>query len=83
MTRNNARTGISAFAAGIAAAVGLAMLTGSPAPAMADGLPGMRGHDHTGITVPDMNQAVSFFTDVLGCQKACLSVRSPTTRERS
>ena len=39
------------------------------APASADGLPGMRGHDHTGITVPDINQAVSFFTDVLGCQK--------------
>ena len=38
--------------------------------ASADGLPGMRGHDHTGITVPDMNQAVTFFTDVLGCQKA-------------
>ena len=35
-----------------------------------DGLPGMRGHDHTGITVPDMKQAVDFFVDVLGCQKA-------------
>jgi catechol 2,3-dioxygenase-like lactoylglutathione lyase family enzyme len=39
------------------------------APAAADSLPGMRGHDHTGITVPDMNQAVTFFTDILGCQK--------------
>jgi catechol 2,3-dioxygenase-like lactoylglutathione lyase family enzyme len=38
--------------------------------ATADGLPGMRGHDHTGITVPDMNQAVTFFVDVLGCKKA-------------
>jgi catechol 2,3-dioxygenase-like lactoylglutathione lyase family enzyme len=38
--------------------------------AHADGLPGMRGHDHTGITVPDMKQAVDFFVDVLGCQKA-------------
>ena len=38
--------------------------------AMADGLPGMRGHDHTGITVPDMKQAVEFFVDVLGCKKA-------------
>ncbi len=36
----------------------------------ADGLPGMRGHDHTGITVPDMMQAVDFFVDVLGCKKA-------------
>jgi catechol 2,3-dioxygenase-like lactoylglutathione lyase family enzyme len=38
-------------------------------PATAQGLPGMRGHDHTGITVPDMAQAITFFTDVLGCQK--------------
>ena len=30
----------------------------------------MRGHDHTGITVPDMKQAVTFFEDVLGCKKA-------------
>lgn len=36
----------------------------------AAGLPGMRGHDHTGITVPDMKQAETFFVDVLGCQKA-------------
>ena len=34
------------------------------------GLPDMRGHDHTGVTVPDMDQAVTFFTDILGCQKA-------------
>ena len=34
------------------------------------GMPGMRGHDHTGITVPDMDQAVTFFTHILGCQKA-------------
>ncbi len=38
--------------------------------AHADGLPGLRGHDHTGITVPDMNQALTFFVDVLGCKKA-------------
>ncbi len=38
--------------------------------AHAQGIPGMRGHDHTGITVPDMKQAVSFFTDVVGCEKA-------------
>ena len=37
--------------------------------AMADGLPGMRGHDHTGVTAPDMDQAVTFFADVLGCKK--------------
>lgn len=32
--------------------------------------PGMRGLDHVGVTVPDMEQAVTFFTDVLGCAKA-------------
>ena len=38
--------------------------------ASADSIPGMRGHDHTGVTVPDMAQAVDFFTTVIGCQKA-------------
>jgi catechol 2,3-dioxygenase-like lactoylglutathione lyase family enzyme len=50
--------------------LGLAMTLAAAAPASAEGLPGMRGHDHTGITVPDMKQAVTFFVDVLGCQKA-------------
>ncbi|MFC0480596.1 VOC family protein [Gellertiella hungarica] len=47
-----------------------ALLAGAATAASADSIPGMRGHDHTGITVPDMAQAVSFFTDVVGCQKA-------------
>ncbi|AYG67137.1 MULTISPECIES: VOC family protein [unclassified Rhizobium] len=34
----------------------------------AGGLPGLRGHDHTGLTVPDMKQAVDFFQKVLGCE---------------
>jgi len=34
------------------------------------GIPGMRGHDHTGITVPNMAEAVDFFTNVIGCEKA-------------
>ena len=38
--------------------------------ACAEGIPGMRGHDHTGVTVPDMAQAVDFFTNIVGCQKA-------------
>ena len=38
--------------------------------AAADGIPGMRGHDHTGITVPNMKQAVDFFTNVVGCKAA-------------
>ena len=29
----------------------------------------MRGHDHTGITVPDMKQAADFFVNVLGCKE--------------
>ena len=33
-------------------------------------VPGLRGIDHVGITVPDMDQAVAFFTEVLGCKFA-------------
>jgi catechol 2,3-dioxygenase-like lactoylglutathione lyase family enzyme len=51
------------------AAAMLAMSLGLSA-AQVDGLPGMRGHDHTGITVPDMNAALTFFVDMLGCKKA-------------
>ena len=39
-------------------------------PAMAGSLPGLRGHDHTGVTVPDIKQAIDFFTNILGCQQA-------------
>lgn len=38
--------------------------------AQADALPGMRGHDHTGVTVPNMVEAMDFFTNVIGCGKA-------------
>ena len=38
--------------------------------ARADGLPGLRGHDHTGVTVPNMKEAVDFFGGVLGCKTA-------------
>lgn len=47
-----------------------AILFGSMGAASADSIPGMRGHDHTGVTVPDMKQAVDFFTNVVGCKKA-------------
>lgn len=30
-------------------------------------LPGLRGADHIGVTVPDMAQAHEFFTEILGC----------------
>lgn len=47
----------------------IAVLAGSSL-AQADTIPGMRGHDHTGVTVPDMAEAVDFFTNVIGCKKA-------------
>ncbi|GAA2183590.1 VOC family protein [Brooklawnia cerclae] len=31
-------------------------------------IPGMRGMDHVGFTVPDLEQAHDFFVDVLGCE---------------
>jgi glyoxylase I family protein len=31
-------------------------------------IPGVTGVDHIGITVPDLDQATSFFVDVLGCE---------------
>ena len=31
-------------------------------------LPGLRGVDHVGITVPDIEQATAFFVNVLGCE---------------
>lgn len=32
------------------------------------GLPGLRGTDHIGFTVPDLEQAVEFFVEVIGCE---------------
>jgi catechol 2,3-dioxygenase-like lactoylglutathione lyase family enzyme len=32
------------------------------------GLPGLRGTDHIGFTVPDLKQAVDFFVNVIGCE---------------
>jgi len=51
-------------------AVVLIALTASPGASLhADQVPGLRGHDHTGVTVPDMAQAVDFFVNVLGCKQ--------------
>lgn len=36
--------------------------------ATAEGVPGLRGGDHIGFTVPDLAQAVNFFVDVIGCE---------------
>ncbi|MGL4439037.1 MAG: VOC family protein [Bosea sp. (in: a-proteobacteria)] len=51
---------------GLALALGLAA-TGSIANAQDMN---MRGIDHVGITVPDLEQATIFFTDIMGCQAA-------------
>ena len=32
------------------------------------GIPGLRGTDHIGFTVPDLEQAAAFFVEVLGCE---------------
>lgn len=32
------------------------------------GLPGLRGTDHIGITVPNLDEAVHFFVEVIGCE---------------
>lgn len=32
------------------------------------GLPGLRGVDHVGFTVPDLDEATRFLVDVLGCE---------------
>ncbi len=33
------------------------------------GLPGLRGTDHVGFTVPDLEEATVFFVNVLGCEQ--------------
>ncbi|WP_335934865.1 VOC family protein [Streptomyces sp. PTD5-9] len=35
---------------------------------MSGGLPGVRGVDHIGFTVPDLDEAKVFLVDVLGCE---------------
>ena len=60
----------SACAFLLLAAAALAASAAAPTAARADGIPGLRGHDHTGITVPDMDQAIDFFVNVVGCKKA-------------
>lgn len=43
------------------------------------GIPGLRGGDHVGITVPDLAQAHEFLVDVLGCP-ACLLAAGDAAR---
>ena len=53
----------------VLAAAAIAMALGVCS-AGAETVPGVRGVNHIGLTVPDMTEAVNFFTDVLGCEKA-------------
>lgn len=36
---------------------------------MTPGLPGLRGTEHIGFTVPDLEQADDFFVNVIGCER--------------
>ncbi len=36
---------------------------------MTPGLPGLRGTEHIGFTVPDLDEAEHFFVDVIGCER--------------
>ena len=40
---------------------------GSNAPGRANGQLGLEGMDHVGITVPDIDEAIAWFEDVMGC----------------
>lgn len=42
--------------------------TASSAPNPSRGIPGLRGTDHIGFTVPDMDQAIDFFVNIVGCE---------------
>lgn len=55
---------------GLAAVTLIAVAGVAPVPATAEPVPGLRGMDHVGLTVPDLDEAVGFFTDVLGCRQA-------------
>ncbi|HEY2556268.1 MAG TPA: VOC family protein [Diaminobutyricibacter sp.] len=35
---------------------------------MPNGIPGLRGTDHIGFTVPDLDEATTFFVDIIGCE---------------
>jgi len=55
------------------AATGLLLGLSAPAVVSAEmpgmkGIPGMRGTQHIGITVPDIDGAVDFLVDVVGCE---------------
>ena len=40
----------------------------SSASSASPGIPGLRGTEHVGFTVPDLEQATAFFVNVIGCE---------------
>lgn len=55
----------------LAAACAALFLSGSSVwAAGSGGIPGVRGIDHIGFTVPDIEQGVTFFREVMGCTEA-------------
>lgn len=40
-----------------------------PLDEVSNGIPGLRGTDHVGVTVPDIEAATQFFVEVVGCKK--------------
>lgn len=53
-----------------AACAALFLSAASVSVAQDKGVPGVRGIDHIGFTVPDIDQGVEFFHEVLGCEEA-------------
>ena len=58
---------VAAATAVLAASAAPPVAPGSGAQGNADGQLGLVGMDHVGITVPDIDEAVSWFEDVMGC----------------
>ena len=56
-----------AAVAALAAAAAPAGGPGASAPGNANGQLGLVGMDHVGITVPDIDEAIAWFEDVMGC----------------
>jgi len=50
-----------------AACAALALSVASVGKAQGQAIPGVRGIDHIGFTVPDIEQGITFFQEVLGC----------------
>lgn len=53
-----------------AACAALALSVASVGVAQEKGVPAVRGIDHIGFTVPDIEEGITFFRDVLGCEEA-------------